>query len=328
MRHPDWGVMSPRWAGIRSETTTVRGVPVHHLAAEAGPASASDAPAHLLVSPMAGSATNWLDLIPPLSSLGPVIVPDLPGTLAGHTGSPTRRGPTAETSARFLPAFLRTLDVDRVIVHGWSMGGLVAVLAADLLPGPIARLVLTAPTLPWRRTSGLEALGWMTLGRLAVAAGAPIARTALRVFSGPLLDVKLAALSDREPLAGGLLDLVGGDPTRLSAELIAVWADDLRAVRAHTDRLPGAVTAFASAFSAMFIRQRPTLALLDRLDVPTVVLWGTDDRLVDAATLQGHGRRPRWEAHPIDGPGHLLPVEVPDEYTEVVAGWLARLTRT
>jgi hypothetical protein len=83
------------------------------------------------------------------------------------------------------------------------------------------------------------------------------------VFSGPLLDVKLAALSDREPLAGGRLDLVGGDPTRLSAELIAVWADDLRAVRAHTDRLPGAVTAFASAFSAMFIRQRPTLAVLE-----------------------------------------------------------------
>lgn len=68
MRHQEWGVVSPRWKGIRSVTTTIHGVPVHHLAADADPASASDAPAHLLVSAMAGSATNWLDLIPPLSS--------------------------------------------------------------------------------------------------------------------------------------------------------------------------------------------------------------------------------------------------------------------
>lgn len=102
MRRRDWGVVSPRWAGIRSEMTAVRGVPVHHLAA--GTASAAEAPNHVLVSAMAGSATNWLDLIPPLSRLGPVIVPDLPGTLAGHR-FPDARGPTAETNARFLRAF-------------------------------------------------------------------------------------------------------------------------------------------------------------------------------------------------------------------------------
>lgn len=50
---------------------------------------AGSGPAHVLISAMAGSATNWLDLIPRLSRLGPVIVPDLPGTLAGHTVSPT-----------------------------------------------------------------------------------------------------------------------------------------------------------------------------------------------------------------------------------------------
>jgi pimeloyl-ACP methyl ester carboxylesterase len=117
-------VVSPRWTGIRNVTTAIRGVWVHHLAAYGDPSVAGDAPVHLLVSAMTGSATNWLDVIPPLSRLGPVIVPDLPGTLAGHTGSPTRLGPRAETNARFLRAFLRTLDVDRVIIHGWSMGGL------------------------------------------------------------------------------------------------------------------------------------------------------------------------------------------------------------
>jgi pimeloyl-ACP methyl ester carboxylesterase len=201
----------------------------------------------------------------------------------------------------------------------------VAVLAADLLPDRVAGMVVTSPTLPWRRSGILEALGWATIGRLAVAAGAPIARTALRLFSGPLLDVKLAALTDRNAFADGRLYLVGGDPTRLSAELTAVWADDLQAVRAHPERLPGAVTALASAVSAMFIRQRPTLQVLDRLDVPTAVVWGTDDPLVDAPTLEGHARRPRWEGHPIDGAGHLLPVEIPDAYAAIVADWLPRI---
>lgn len=211
-----------------------------------------------------------------------------------------------------------------MILHGWSMGGLVAVLGADLLPGPVAGLVLTAPTLRWRRTRTLEALGWVTLGRLAVAVGGPYRADSAAAVQWAR--ARREARGARRPR--GLRRRPPrprrGDPTRMSAELTAVWADDLRAVRDHPDRLPGAVTAFASAFSAMFIRQRPTLAVLDRLAVPMTVLWGTDDPLVDGATLEGHARRPRWEAHPVHGAGHLLPVEAPDTYVAVVADWLAR----
>ncbi|HSJ45242.1 MAG TPA: hypothetical protein VK923_11230 [Euzebyales bacterium] len=205
-----------------------------------------------------------------------------------------------------------------------SVGGLVAVLAADLLSAPIAGLVLTAPRLPWRRASSVEALGWVTLGRLAVAVGAPIARTAVRLFSGPMLDVKLAALSDREASAGGRLDLVGGDPTRLSAELTAVWADDLGAVRDHPDRLPGAVTAFASAFSAMFIRQRPSWRSSTGSTSQRPCCGGPTTRWPTRPHWRDTHKRPRWEAHPIDGAGHLLPVEVPDAYVAVVADWMVR----
>lgn len=181
MQRADWGAVTPRWAGIRSETTTIRGVEVHYLVVDADPAVPHDAPVHVLVSAMTGSATNWLDLLPRLSRLGRVIVPDLPGTLAGHTGSPTRRGPCAATNARFVRAFVRALELDRVVLHGWSMGGLVSVLAADLAQERVVGLVLTAPTLPWRRTSAVEALGWATIGRLAVLVGTPVIRLVLRL---------------------------------------------------------------------------------------------------------------------------------------------------
>jgi pimeloyl-ACP methyl ester carboxylesterase len=342
VQYPDWGLRSSRWSGIRSEIVDVRGVPVHYLATDTEPAAAG-APTHLLVHAMAGSATGWLDLIPPLTALGLVIAPDLPGTLAGHTPSPTRRGPRAETNARFLRAFVRTLDVGKIVVHGWSMGGLVSVLFADLAPQRIVGLVLTAPTLPWRRTSTIEALGWHTIGRVAILLGTPIARTVLRLFAGPLLARKRSALANLEALVAapghdtnrpphtitdleaawfGKRDLVGGDPTRLTPDLVSVWTDDLRAVLSRPQRLPGAATALASAMSAMFVDRRPVERALNALAVPTLLLWGDDDPLIDRPTLEGHARRPLWETHVMDGTGHLLPVELPEAYADIVAGWL------
>ena len=92
VRHSDWGALSPRWAGIRSEETDVHGTAVHYLRAD----GRADGPTHLLVHPLAGSATLWLDVILPLARLGPVIAPDLPGTLFGHTDTriPAPPGPS------------------------------------------------------------------------------------------------------------------------------------------------------------------------------------------------------------------------------------------
>jgi pimeloyl-ACP methyl ester carboxylesterase len=111
----DWGERSPRWAGIRSQRVEVCGRSVHFLTADA---ARPGAPAHLLIHGMAGSATNWLDTIRPLTAHGRVIASDLPGTLAGHTASPRRRAPRAENNARFLRAFTATLGLRDVVAHG------------------------------------------------------------------------------------------------------------------------------------------------------------------------------------------------------------------
>ena len=81
-------------------------------------------------------------------------------------------------SARFLRAFTGTLGLDRVVVHGWSIAGLVALLFADLAPKRVERLVLVDPTLLGPLTAR-QALGWQTLGRLALIAGPPLARGSL-----------------------------------------------------------------------------------------------------------------------------------------------------
>ena len=204
MRYDDWGVRSQQWAGLRSVSTSVCGVPVHYVRAEPVSAAAHDAPVHLLVPPMTGSASMWIDLVPHLRRLGPVISVDLPGTITGHTGAPYRRGPRADLDARFVSAFVRQLRLEsQVVLHGWSTGGLVAALAAGMMPETTRGVVLVAPALPWRRASAAEALGWQTLGRLAVAAGPPTIRILLRLAGQRILDAKRAAIKDAGAVSSG-----------------------------------------------------------------------------------------------------------------------------
>jgi len=312
VEHSDWGERSPRWAGIRSQTAQVCGSSVHFLTADA---ARPDAPTHLLIHSTLGSATNWLDTIRPLTAHGRVIAPDMPGTLAGHTASPHRRAARAEINARFLRAFTATLGLRDVVAHGWSHGGLVALLFADLAPERVDGLVLVAPTLPGPLSAAQE-LGWQTLGRLTVAAGSPVLRGLLRLTGRRLLELK----KRRYGLAA-----YGGDPSRLSPDITALWAEELDTMRARPDRLPDAVTAFTSAVSALYVNRRPVQAAIDRVAVPTLLLWGDQDPLIGRPIIDDlAARRPDWSLHVFESVGHLLPVEVADAYADVVAEWWCR----
>jgi pimeloyl-ACP methyl ester carboxylesterase len=304
-------------------SASVCDVPVHYVRAEADPAVAPDAPVQLLVPPTTGSASTWLDLVPHLRQLGPVISVDLPGTIAGHTGAPHRYRPSADLDAGFVSAFVRQLGLDRVVLHGWSTGGLVAALAAGMMPDTVRGLVLLAPALPWRRTSAAETLGWQTLGRLAVAVGPPTARVALRLAGGRIMDAKRTAIDGAGAVPGSRAGLVGGDQSRVSRAQVDLWTDDLERARERPEMLAGTATAFASTVRRMFITQRPTIEALDSLRMPVLVLWGRDDPLIDPTSLVQHARRPGWTARPVDDVGHLLPVEAPDLCAEAVGRWLA-----
>jgi pimeloyl-ACP methyl ester carboxylesterase len=321
VEYGDWGERSPRWAGIRSQTVEVCGSSVHFLTADA---ARPEAPTHLLIHPMAGSATNWLDTIRPLTAHGRVIAPDMPGTLAGHTASPHRSAARAEVNARFLRVFTATLGLRDVVVHGWSMGGLVALLLADLAPERVGGLVLVAPTLPGP-LSATQALGWQTLGRLTVSAGSPVLRGLLRLTGRRLLELKKRRYATPEALSASGLATLGGDPSRLSHDITALWAEELDGIRARPDRLPDAVTAIASGVSAMYVKRRPVQEAIDRVAVRTLLLWGDQDPLIGRPVIDDlAARRPDWSLHVFESVGHLLPLEVANAYANVIGGWWCR----
>ena len=73
----------------------------------------------------------------------------------------------------------------------------------------------------------------------------------------------------------------------------------------------------------MSVRQQPGLNVLERLPMPGLCRWGTDDPLIDPPSYQRHAQRPTWTPHTVEHAGHLLPIERPDECAHAVRGWLA-----
>ncbi|MFD0854255.1 alpha/beta fold hydrolase, partial [Actinomadura adrarensis] len=109
--------------------------------------------------------------------------------------------------------------------------------------------------------------------------------------------------------------------SRLSPEMTALIGEELRGAR--PERLGDAVTALSSALRAMFIDPRPVQAAIAGAPASALVLWGDEDQLVTRITLEDLlRRRPDWELRVFEGYGHLLPVEMPDEYARTVGAWL------
>jgi pimeloyl-ACP methyl ester carboxylesterase len=273
---------------------------------------------------MAAGATMWLDAIGPLAAYGPVVAPDLPGCVLGDSASPHSSAPRVEISARFLRALTSTLGLDRVVVQGWSFGGLVSILFADLAPERVERLVLVNSALPFPLTTR-QRLGWQTLGRIAVLLGTPVARGLLRIGAASMMELKQRILTDPHNRWG----IGGGDRSRLSPELVSLLVEQLAELRSRPQRIGFAITALASAFSHMFIDQRRDLAAIHRLPAPTLLVWGDQDPLFERPVIDhALGLRPDWHLHVIKTVGHLPPMEAPNTYATAVGDWItARSSR-
>lgn len=321
MRYPDWGVRSPRWSGIRSAMVEIGGHSVHYLAAAADDDVPPEAPTHLLVHPLTAGGTFMLDLIRPLASFGRVVAPDLPGSLFGHTSTPHVRAARIEPNARFLRAFTGALGLDHVIVHGWSMGAAVAIRFAASSPDRLDRLVLVNPPLP-APLSVPQRLGWQTVGRLAIVAGEALARASVRLWGRRAIGRKLAYLEQPPP---GTVDALGGDPSRIPADTMALFIEQIAELRSHPAKMAYAATAMASVVSGIFVDQKPVLDAIDRVAVPVLLLWGEDDPLIVRPMIDRvMARRPDWTLHVLESAGHAAPLELPDHYVAAVRRWLSQ----
>lgn len=303
----DWAGRAERWAGVRSETIELAGTAVHVLRAD-GPA---DGVPQLLVHGLGGSATNWIEVIPGLAAHGPVLAPDLPGF--GRTEPPSPRASRVPANVAFLRALLRRLGWDRAVVHGNSMGGMLAVLLADRDPEHVERLVLAAPALPASRRR-MHELDPVTAVRFAPFVVPGMGRLALRA-----MQARISPEREWEQNARFL----HGDASRISPELQAVGLENLVAGRDAAWRLPGLVGAAESLLAAL-VRGRGLVRAVDTIEAPVMVVWGDADRLVGQAVIDHLAeRRPDWRLRSLPAIGHVPMVEAPDDYLDAVADFYA-----
>lgn len=318
----DFGALADRWAGIGSQRVDVCGTSVHLLRADAAADANPDAPVQVMLHPLSGSGIFLLDLIALLRAHGPVIAPDLPGSVFGLTATPHPRAARIAPNARFVRALLHTLDVGDVVVHGWSMGAAVALHYAALAPERVAGLVLATPPLPMPLTER-ERLAWATLGRAALAVGPPVAAGMLCLAGRRALTYKLRYLDEHPEAMAGLG--IGGetdDGAGVPADTLDVWKRAIADIARNPRLLGHAATAFADVTRGIYVDRDRTWAAMDAVTAPVLMISGLRDQLIVPEIIAAAAeRRPDWTNHVVPDADHLLPAQRPGEYALAVRRW-------
>lgn len=254
-------------------------------------------PPLVLLHGLGGSATDWRWVAPALARDHRVHALDLPGL-----------GSTATVLRDYAPAHLATLVLDfcdavgieRAAFVGNSLGGLVAL-----------NIALAAR----ERVSALGLLAAAGLGRDVTMA--------LRVPTAPGAGEAMAAWS-----ATGV-----GALQRATGRAALLFGNPLNAPRAwlteqyRLARQADFLTANLAALRAQVTMTGQRTVLRNRLGampVPTLVLWGTRDRVLPPR----HGRHaaarlPAGRLHPLAGIGHVPHIEAPGQVSAALAGFLA-----
>ncbi len=237
----------------------------------------SGPPLVLLHGP-AGYAAHWMRVIPGLVPSHRVIAPDLPG----HGASEVVDGPLdAERVLAWLGELIdRTCESPPALV-GQTLGGAIAARFASRHAGRVSRLVLID-------TFGLQAFAPTPEFGLALNdfIAQPTERTHELLWRQCAFD--LDSLRRRigqrwEPLAAYNLD------------------------RARTPSVQAALHALMQEFGAAIAS-----AELQRIDVPTTLIWGRHDLATPLSAAKAVSQRYGWPLHVIDDCADDPPIEQPE----------------
>jgi 3-oxoadipate enol-lactonase len=245
-----------------------------------------DGPPLVLINGLGLDIGSWAPQIGPLSSRFRVLAFDSRG--AGRSDAP--EGPySAEQMAADTVALFDHLQLERVHILGFSLGGLIAQELALSHPGRVKSLVLasTAARLPPRAGHVIHV--WRRMAQ---------ARVEPELFL-------------REQLAWVFGERLFDEESRVS--------DVVRVMLSNP--FPPSPQGFAGQAAACL--GHDTRLRLGRIDVPTLVLVGREDVLLTvAASEQLAAGIPGAGLAVLDGGSHAFAAEIPDRFNEAVLQFL------
>jgi pimeloyl-ACP methyl ester carboxylesterase len=256
-----------------------------------------EGPAVLFIHGLTSSHRNWAHLVDKLNTDYRVLAPDL----FGHGASDKMMGNySLGVHAATLRDLLDRLKIDRVTLVGHSFGGGIAMEFCYLFPERVDRLVLVS--------SG-------GLGRSV----SPLLRAATVPGAGWLLPLIASGwVRRRVEAAGRALTSAGW---RASSGTTEIWrgftsladADSRRAFLATTRGVidPGGQTVSAHEYLPMGIR------------VPTLVVWGTRDRMIPAwHATTAHQVIADSRVVLFEGAGHFPHLDQPERFAQLLSDFI------
>jgi pimeloyl-ACP methyl ester carboxylesterase len=251
-----------------------------------------EGPPVVLLHGQGGWAGMWLPVIAGLVGAHHVVAPDLPGLGASRAD---QGPPGAATALAWLGELIdRTCAAPPVLV-GASLGGSIAARFAAGSSDRIAGLVL------------------MAMGGLVGK---------VRIPPATMLTLVRHGVRPSERTAMAMLRQVSVDPERARRRMGERWTP-FRAYSLALARDPGVRRANRRLLRELGLRQIPPEELA-RIEVPTSLIWGRQDRVMPLATAQEAGARYGWPLEVIDDAGHFVTVDQPEAFERALAGALHR----
>jgi len=246
----------------------------------------------VFVHGLLSTSASWKRALAPSSAGHPAVAVDLPGF--GFSDRPWPHDYTVGGQAEGLLAYLDARGFDRVALVGNSLGGAVCLVAAAARPARVAALVLVGSaspvsSIPWNfQLLRVPVLGEVEMEFLI----RPVTEAALRY--------RLFARGERV--------------TREEVD------DDWSSVR-----VPGTRRA---ALAAVRSSSRGYEGVLERIRIPTLVLWGKQDRILPPEEgLRLATEIPRARLVVLPDTGHIPQEETPEEFSHAVGQFLEEASR-
>jgi len=259
---------------------------------------AGTGPALILLHGLLGYSFSWRFAMPALAPYATVYAPDLLG--AGFSDRPQIDHSMRATALRVLK-FVENLGLSSFDLLGTSRGGAVAMSAAaqcvDAGRPQVRRLVLVAPVNPYSQHGK-----WL----------APLAGSR---FGAPVVRAVLEYVPSLYPYWHG----------RMFADRAKIPPGSLEGYKAPLAK-PGLFDHALSIVRTWTADLRELELLLPKLSpIPTLLMWGSEDPAVYAASLEPLRRHfPGAKVVVFPGVGHLPYEECPEEFNRALIEFLRR----
>jgi pimeloyl-ACP methyl ester carboxylesterase len=306
----------PPWPGaqlaVRGGEVFVRRTPW------TGPVDGAEGPREraLYVHGLGGASTNWTDLAALLAVRFDGWAVDLPGF--GRSQPPRRARYSIRGHVRAVVDVLEHVRDEPgegagrpVHLVGNSLGGLVSVLVASRRPDLVASLTLISPAMPVYRVPTAFSRALLLL----LLPGVP-----------SLASRRIGAITPEDSVRA-MVRMCFGEPSRVPPERLEQAVQEMReraeqpwADRALVGSMRGLLTSYLKVGAANAWRAARSLP------VPTLVIWGDRDRLVDPALAPRLAAVvPDSRLLVIDGVGHVAMLEAPETTARAVLGMVESL---